>query len=48
MLKPKAVNSTNDLGYNPDYVEAIAFSWLAYMRFSGSPVSVTPNPNPTE
>lgn len=48
MLKPKTVNSTNDLGCNPDYVEAIAFSWLAYMRFSGRPVKVTTNPNHTE
>ena len=43
MLEPKTVNSTTDLGYHPDYVEAIAFSWLAYMRLSGEPVRVTTN-----
>lgn len=45
VLEPKKVESTSDLGCNPDYVEAIAFSWLAYMRLSGNPVTVTTNPN---
>ena len=45
VLEPKNVSSTSDLGCNPDYVEAVAFSWLAYMRVSGNPVIVTTNPN---
>ena len=45
ILEPKNVSSTSDLGCNPDYVEAVAFSWLAYMRLSGNPVTITTNPN---
>lgn len=43
MLKPVTVSSTAVLGCNPDYIEAIAFSWLAYMRYSGKTVRITSN-----
>ena len=45
LLAPRSVKTTLVLGYEPDYIEAVAFSWLAYMRISELPVRVTTNPN---
>ncbi len=37
MLPGACVNSTVDLGLDPDYIEAIAFAWLARQTINGQP-----------
>ena len=36
----RKVDSTRSLGYSPAFLEAVAFSWLAYMRLSNLPVKL--------
>lgn len=45
-LAPCEVLSTSSVGIDPDMVEASAFAWLASMRVSGIPVSVTTGAKP--
>lgn len=40
-LRPITVSDTNRLGINPDFVEALAFAWLAYSRVTRQPVALT-------
>lgn len=40
-LAPLGVHSTSDLGLDPCMIEATAFAWLAAMRVSGQPVTLT-------
>ena len=36
-LRPRPVRSTAELGLDPDWVEAIAFAWLAHQALEGKP-----------
>lgn len=40
LLRPAAVESTARAGLDPDYVEAVAFAWLARQRLLGLPGNV--------
>jgi anhydro-N-acetylmuramic acid kinase len=39
-LAPRCVRSTGEFGVDPDYVEAMAFAWLARERLAGRPGSL--------
>jgi len=39
-LRPCSVTSTADWGVDPDWVEAVAFAWLARQRMKGQPSNV--------
>jgi anhydro-N-acetylmuramic acid kinase len=37
LLAPRALSSTTAFGVDPDFLEAIAFAWLARQRLLGLP-----------
>lgn len=41
LLAPKSIMTTNDLGIDPDYVEALGFAWLAKQAFEGCELDLT-------
>lgn len=40
LLQPRKISSTADWGADPDWVEAVAFAWLARQRLKGEPSNV--------
>ena len=40
LMQPAAVDSTASAGLDPDYVEAVAFAWLARQRLLDLPGNV--------
>jgi anhydro-N-acetylmuramic acid kinase len=40
LLSPRNVASTTQLGVDPDWVEALAFAWLARQTMAGRPGNV--------
>ena len=40
LLKPREVLSTSAFGIDPDWVEAVAFAWLAKQTMEGKPGNV--------
>ena len=39
-LHPIIVKKSDDFGLNPDYMEAVAFAWLAKQKLEGIPANI--------